>query len=296
MIREPEELDFLRSYIESDNGIKNFSSSEREVILRELNEAVVFEQFLGKKYIGEKRFSLEGGESTIPAIHTIIRTVANEGAEELVMGMAHRGRLNVLSNILGKTYEEIFSEFEGNEPSEMTMGSGDVKYHLGYSSQYEVKPDSSIYLKLTPNPSHLEAVDPIMLGYVRAQADAIYQGNLKKVVPLMIHGDAAVAGQGVVYEVVQMAKLRGYQTGGTIHLVINNQIGFTTDFDDARSSDYCTALAYTINAPVMHVNGDDAEAVVFAAKLCALYRQKFQKDIFLDLVCYRKNGNNESAY
>jgi 2-oxoglutarate dehydrogenase E1 component len=293
-IREKEEWAWFRSQIEGNPSHVKFSVEKKTSILRKLNQAVVFEQFLGKKYIGEKRFSLEGGEATIPALHYIINTAAANGAEEVVMGMAHRGRLNVLANILGKTYEEIFSEFEGNEPKDMTMGDGDVKYHLGYSSQYNTDAGKSVYLKLTPNPSHLEAVDPVMLGYTRAQADAIYNQDFTKITPVMIHGDAAVAGQGIVYEVLQMAYLKGYRTGGTLHLVINNQIGFTTDFDDARSSDYCTSLAATIQAPVIHVNGDDIEAVVYAAEMAAAYRQKFQKDIFIDLVCYRKHGHNES--
>ncbi|MEI6312926.1 MAG: 2-oxoglutarate dehydrogenase E1 component [Bacteroidota bacterium] len=294
-VRDIEEWKWLRSKIEINPNVVQFSIEKKTQILKKLNQAVLFEQFLGKKYIGEKRFSLEGGEATIPAIHYILNAAAENKAEEVVIGMAHRGRLNVLANILGKTYEQIFSEFEGNEPKDkMTMGDGDVKYHLGYSSNYVTDSGKKVYVNLTPNPSHLEAVDPIMLGYTRAQADSIYESNFDKIIPLMIHGDAAVAGQGIVYEVLQMAKLKGYSTGGTIHFVINNQIGFTTDFDDARSSDYCTSIAATIHAPVIHVNGDDIEAVVFAAEMAAEYRQKFNKDIFVDLVCYRKHGHNES--
>ena len=294
-IRDPEEWKWFRGKVEINPNIVDFSIEKKTQILRKLNQAVVFEQFLGKKYIGEKRFSLEGGEATIPALHFIINAAADKNAEEVVIGMAHRGRLNVLSNIIGKTYEQIFSEFEGNEPTNAaTMGDGDVKYHQGYSSNYVTESGKSVYLNLTPNPSHLEAVDPVMLGYTRAQADSIYNSDFDKIVPVMIHGDAAVAGQGVVYEILQMAYLKGYHTGGTIHFVINNQIGFTTDFDDARSSDYCTSLAATIQAPVIHVNGDDIEAVVFAAEMAAEYRQKFNKDIFVDLVCYRKHGHNES--
>ena len=294
-IREPEEWKWFRGKIETNPHIVDFSIEKKTEILRKLNQAVVFEQFLGKKYIGEKRFSLEGGEATIPALHYIINAAAEDNAAEVVIGMAHRGRLNVLENIIGKTYETIFSEFEGNEPKDAsTMGDGDVKYHQGYSSNYTTDAGKSVYLNLTPNPSHLEAVDPVMLGYTRAQAESIYHSDYDKIVPVMIHGDAAVAGQGVVYEILQMAYLKGYGTGGTIHFVINNQIGFTTDFDDARSSDYCTSLAATIQAPVIHVNGDDIEAVVFAAEMAAAYRQKFHKDIFVDLVCYRKHGHNES--
>jgi 2-oxoglutarate dehydrogenase E1 component len=292
-VRLPEEVAFIRQRIEKEDAIK-FSLDKKEHILRTLNKAVVFEKFLGTKYIGEKRFSLEGGETAICALDAMIQTSTEKGVEEIVLGMAHRGRLNVLANILGKTYEEIFNEFEGNAKYDLTMGDGDVKYHLGYSSQYPTRSGKSPYIKLLPNPSHLEAVNPVMEGFVRAKADVIYGSEYDKILPITIHGDAAVAGQGIVYEVLQMAKLKGYWTGGTIHLVINNQIGFTTNFDDARSSDYCTSLAATIEAPVIHVNGDDIEAVVFAAEMAAEYRQEFNKDIFIDMVCYRKYGHNES--
>ena len=292
-IRLEEEAQFLKSWAESEKAIQ-FSIGQKEHILRMLNKAVVFEKFLGTKYIGEKRFSLEGGETTIPALDALIRKSSQDGVEEVVIGMAHRGRLNVLANIMGKTYEEIFNEFEGNAAYDLTMGDGDVKYHLGYSHQYPVSSDKSVYLKLIPNPSHLEAVNPVVEGFCRAKADAIYQSDYSRILPILIHGDAAVAGQGIVYEVLQMAKLPGYFTGGTIHFVINNQIGFTTSFDDARSSDYSTSIAATIEAPVIHVNGDDMEAVVYACELAAAYRQKFKKDIFIDMVCYRRWGHNES--
>jgi 2-oxoglutarate dehydrogenase E1 component len=259
-----------------------------------LNQAVVFEKFLGTKYIGEKRFSLEGGETTIPALDGIINTASRTGVEEVVVGMAHRGRLNVLVNILGKTYEEVFNEFEGNMVGDPTMGDGDVKYHMGYASHYTTDEDKHVYLKLAPNPSHLEAVNPVVEGIARSQADYVFNSDYDKILPILIHGDAAVAGQGIVYEVLQMAKLKGYYTGGTLHFVINNQIGFTTNFDDARSSDYCSSIAGTIDAPVLHVNGDDIEAVVFASELATEYRQQFNKDIFIDMVCYRKWGHNES--
>ncbi|HAN37402.1 MAG TPA: 2-oxoglutarate dehydrogenase E1 component, partial [Chitinophagaceae bacterium] len=253
----------------------------------------LFEKFLHTKYIGQKRFSLEGGENTIPALDSIISTSAKDGVEEVIIGMAHRGRLNVLANILGKTYEQIFTEFEGKAVPDTTMGSGDVKYHMGYSGVMETADGHRVNLKLAPNPSHLEAVDPVVLGFARAKADVIYNSDYKKVLPILIHGDASVAGQGIVYEIVQMSNLRGYYTGGTIHFVINNQIGFTTDFDDARSSDYCTSLAAMIQAPVLHVNGDDAEAVVRAAQIAAEYRQRFNADIFIDMLCYRRHGHNE---
>lgn len=270
------------------------SITEKKIILGKLNEAVVFENFLHTKFLGQKRFSLEGGENTIPALHSTIVKAAELGVKEAVIGMAHRGRLNVLSNILGKTYEQIFTEFEGNVNPDLTMGDGDVKYHLGYASHIETPSGNKIYVKLTPNPSHLEAVDPLVVGYTRGQIDDEYKGELSKAMAILIHGDAAVAGQGIVYEVVQMSGLPGYTTGGTIHLVINNQVGFTTDYDDARTSIYCTDIAKIVDAPVMHVNGDDAEAVTFCAKLAVEYRQKFGKDIFIDLLCYRRHGHNES--
>jgi len=212
--------------------------------------------------------------------------------KEVVIGMAHRGRLNVLSNILGKTYEQIFTEFEGNVNPDLTMGDGDVKYNLGYASHITTPSGKKIYVKLTPNPSHLEAVDPLVVGYTRGQIDDEYNGDLKKGMAILIHGDAAVAGQGIVYEVVQMSGLPGYTTGGTIHFVINNQVGFTTDYDDARTAIYCTDVSKIVDAPVLHVNGDDAEAVTWCAKLAAEYRQQFGKDIFIDLLCYRRHGHN----
>jgi len=262
-------------------------------ILEKLNEGVMFEKFLHTKYIGQKRFSLEGGETTIPALDTIINTAADDGVQEVVIGMAHRGRLNVLANILGKTYEQIFSEFEGTAKLDQTMGSGDVKYHMGYGSELHTPSDKTVHLKLMPNPSHLEAVDPVVVGFARAKADVMYKSDFDKILPILIHGDASVSGQGIVYEVIQMSELEGYYTGGTIHFVINNQIGFTTDFDDARSSDYCTSLAAAVHAPVLHVNGDDAEAVVKCADIATRYRQEFNADIFVDMVCYRRHGHNE---
>jgi len=262
-------------------------------ILEKLNQGVIFEKFLHTKYIGQKRFSLEGGETTIAALDAIINTAADAGVEEVVIGMAHRGRLNVLANILGKTYEQIFSEFEGKGIPDQTMGSGDVKYHLGFKSEVDAGTGKKVHLKLSPNPSHLEAVDPVVLGYARAMADVLYNSDYDKVLPILIHGDASVAGQGIVYEILQMSDLKGYYTGGTIHFVINNQIGFTTDFDDARSSDYCTSAAAMIQAPVLHVNGDDPEAVVKCVEIATRYRQEFNSDIFIDMVCYRRHGHNE---
>lgn len=269
------------------------SVETKKRILEKLNGAVGFESFLGKKYVGQKRFSLEGGESAIPALDAAINTGADQGVKEVIIGMAHRGRLNVLANIMGKTYQQIFKEFEASEDPGEVFGSGDVKYHLGYSSQVNTPNGKSVHLKLVPNPSHLETVDPVVEGYSRAKADALYSSDYDSILPVLIHGDAAVVGQGVVYEVAQMSKLEGYYTGGTLHFVINNQIGFTTDFDDARSSTYCTAAASLVQAPVLHVNGDDPEAVVFAIQFAVDYRQKFNSDVFVDMVCYRKHGHNE---
>lgn len=266
---------------------------QKKRILQKLNEGVMFEKFLQTKYVGQKRFSLEGGETTIAALDAILDVSAATGVQEVVIGMAHRGRLNVLANVLGKTYEQIFSEFEGTSTPDTTMGSGDVKYHMGYSSEVETFSGNKIHLKLCPNPSHLEAVDPVVIGFARSKADVLYNSEYDKILPILIHGDSSVAGQGIVYEVLQMCKLKGYYTGGTIHFVINNQIGFTTDFDDARSSDYCTSIAAMVNAPVLHVNGDDPETVVKAVQIATHYRQEFNNDIFIDMVCYRKHGHNE---
>jgi len=266
---------------------------QRKRILQKLNEGVMFEKFLHTKYIGQKRFSLEGGETTIAALDAIIDIASQNNVQEVVIGMAHRGRLNILANIMGKTYEQIFSEFEGTATPDTTMGSGDVKYHLGYSSDIISASGNKINLKLCPNPSHLEAVDPVVIGFSRCKADVLYDSDFDKILPILIHGDASVAGQGVVYEVLQMSKLKGYYTGGTIHFIINNQIGFTTDFDDARSGDYCTSIAAMVKAPVLHVNGDDPEAVVKAVEIATRYRQEFNSDIFIDMVCYRKHGHNE---
>ena len=293
-IRDAEILDWFKTKVEKDALAFNPTHDEKKRILFKLNQAVVFENFLHTKYIGQKRFSLEGGESTIPFLDAVINTAAKFGVQEVMIGMAHRGRLNVLANIMGKTYEQIFSEFEGTAKPDLTMGDGDVKYHMGYSSDIVTPEDNKVHLKLAPNPSHLEAVNPVVEGFMRAKIDHAYKHDATKALPILIHGDAAVAGQGIVYEVTQMAGLKGYNTGGTIHFVINNQVGFTTDFDDARSSIYCTDVAKIIDAPVIHVNGDDAEAVVFAARLAAEYRQKFSKDIFVDMVCYRRHGHNES--
>lgn len=285
-------IEWLANAVEKE-FFKPMPLDKKRRILEKLNQGVIFEKFLHTKYIGQKRFSLEGGETTIAALDAIITEGAATGVKEVVIGMAHRGRLNVLANIMGKTYEHIFSEFEGTAKLDQTMGSGDVKYHLGYSSEMETPAGDHINLKLCPNPSHLEAVDPVVIGFARAKADVVYESEFDRVLPILIHGDASVAGQGIVYEVLQMSGLEGYYTGGTIHFVINNQIGFTTDFDEARTSDYCTSAAAMIQAPVLHVNGDDAEAVVKCAEIAMRYRQEFNSDIFIDMVCYRRHGHNE---
>ena len=291
-ISNKEKVSFLIAEMETNFTVPVHLEKKKH-ILEKLNQGVIFEKFLHTKYIGQKRFSLEGGESTIAALDAIINTAASHDVQEVVIGMAHRGRLNVLANIMGKTYEQIFSEFEGTAIIDQTMGSGDVKYHMGYGSEITTPDQKKIHLKLVPNPSHLEAVDPVVLGFARAKADVLDQSAFDKYLPILIHGDASVAGQGIVYEVLQMSNLRGYHTGGTIHFVINNQIGFTTDFDDARSADYCTSVAAMVQAPVLHVNGDDAEAVVKCAEIATRYRQKFNSDIFIDMVCYRRHGHNE---
>ena len=294
-IENNEKRKWLREKIETrplkdDYGL-DLTTKKR--ILEKLNGAVMFEKFLHTKYVGQKRFSLEGGESTIAALDAIITQGADNGVVEFVIGMAHRGRLNVLANVLGKTYEQIFSEFEGTSIPDLSFGDGDVKYHLGFSSQIKTLHDQLVHLKLVPNPSHLESVDPVVEGFARAKADVLYGSNYERILPILIHGDAALAGQGVVYEIVQMSQLNGYYTGGTIHFVINNQIGFTTDFDDARSSTYCSGVANVVQAPVFHVNGDDPEAVIYAIQLAGEYRQKFNNDVFIDMVCYRRHGHNE---
>lgn len=294
-LEDQQKKNWLQKKIEgrSLSGDYGLTIEQKRRILEKLNGALIFEKFLHTKYVGQKRFSLEGGESSIAALDVMLETGSNLGIEELVIGMAHRGRLNVLANIMGKTYEQIFSEFEGTAVPDLSFGSGDVKYHLGYSSMIKTQSGKNIYLRLAPNPSHLEAVDPVVEGLSRAKADLEYGSDYDKILPVLIHGDAAVAGQGIVYETLQMSQLDGYYTGGTIHFIINNQIGFTTDFEDARSSNYSTSIASLIQAPVFHVNGDDPEAVVFATKLAIEYRQEFNNDVFIDMVCYRRHGHNE---
>jgi len=291
-IRTPEIIEWLEKKMESSRNSRSFSIDEKKRILVKLNEAVAFENFVHTKFAGQKRFSLEGCETLIPAMDAVIERGAEQGIKEFVIGMAHRGRLNVLANILGKSYEEIFSEFEGLEYEQMTF-AGDVKYHLGFSSNVETSSGKKIHISVAPNPSHLEAVDPVVQGIVRAKIDNTSGGNENMIAPILIHGDAAIAGQGVVYEVIQMSQLKGYKTGGTIHLVINNQVGFTTNYMDGRSSTYCTDVAKVTLSPVFHVNADDVEALVYTIELAMEFRQKFHRDVFVDILGFRKYGHNE---
>jgi 2-oxoglutarate dehydrogenase E1 component len=291
-IRNPEIIKWLQEKMEGTRNTPSFSIEEKKDILTKLNQAVVFENFLHTKFVGQKRFSLEGSETLIPALDTLMEHGADLGISEYVMGMAHRGRLNVLANILNKTYEDIFTEFEG-ALTEDAAYDGDVKYHMGYSSDQVSNSGKPVHISLTPNPSHLEAVDPVVEGIVRAKIDQKYDGDLKRICPILLHGDAAIAGQGIVYEVIQMSLLDGYKTGGTVHIVTNNQVGFTTNYLDARSSTYCTDVAKVVLSPVFHVNGDDVEAVAFVSKLAIEFRQTFGRDVFIDLLGYRKYGHNE---
>lgn len=291
-MREPDRLNWFRDKIELKNRPK-FDSERKIHVYKKLLQASNFEAFLGKKYVGQKRFSIEGGEALIPALDALVEKGADLGVEYFVMGMAHRGRLNTLTNIFQKRPQDIFSEFEGKEFDADGAFDGDVKYHQGYTSSIKTKEGKEIGLTLAPNPSHLEAVDPVVQGIARAKLDHHLSKDENKICPVMIHGDAAVAGQGIVYEVVQMALLDGYRAGGTIHIVVNNQVGFTTNFHDARSSTYCTDVAKTTLTPVFHVNGDDVEAVIQTIEIAMEYRQKFHRDVFIDLLCYRKYGHNE---
>ena len=289
-IRDPERKSWFFEKLELDNRPK-FNNEDKKEIYRKVSEATLFEQFLQRKYVGQKRFSVEGGEALIPGLDLMVKMGAKLGVEEFVMGMAHRGRLNTLVNIFKKDVEELFGEFEGKEFDDDDSFDGDVKYHLGQTREIDVN-GKKVNLTLAPNPSHLEAVDPVVQGIVRAKIDD-YLKSEEKIVPVLVHGDAAIAAQGVVYEVIQMEQLRGYRTGGTIHIVVNNQVGFTTNYLDGRSSTYCTDVGKTTLSPVFHVNGDDVEAVTQTFLVALEYRQRFHRDIFIDLLCYRKYGHNE---
>ena len=289
-IRDPERKKWFMDKLELNNR-PVFNAEDKKVIYKKLSEATLFEQFLQRKYVGQKRFSVEGGEALISGLDRMVKKGASLGIEEFVMGMAHRGRLNTLVNIFHKDIEELFGEFEGREFDDDDSFDGDVKYHLGQTRTIEVD-GKKVNLTLAPNPSHLEAVDPVVEGIVRAKIDD-YLHSEEKIVPILVHGDAAIAGQGVVYEVIQMEQLDGYRTGGTIHIVVNNQVGFTTNYLDGRSSTYCTDVGKTTLSPVFHVNGDDVEAVAQTFLVALEYRQRFHRDIFIDLLCYRKYGHNE---
>ena len=291
-IRKPEENQWIQNKLNINDNHTKFTNDEKKYILKKLNEAVAFESFLHTKYVGQKRFSLEGNESLIPAVDAIIEKAADEGVKEFVMGMAHRGRLSTLTNIFGKSAKDIFSEFDGKDYEEKVF-DGDVKYHLGWTSNRETYNNKKINLNIAPNPSHLETVGAVVQGITRAKQDKDVITDASQVLPIVVHGDAAIAGQGLAYEVVQMAKLDGYKTNGTIHIVVNNQIGFTTNYLDGRSSTYCTDVAKVTLSPVLHVNADDAEAVVHAALFALHFRMKFKRDVFIDLLGYRKYGHNE---
>ena len=291
-IPDPERVEWLKKRLEQDGNQPKLTPEEKKHALHKLNQATVFENFLHTKYIGQKRFSLEGLECLIPCLDTVIEYGAAHGVEHFFLGMAHRGRLNVLANIFNKTYKEIFQEFEGKVFQDDDF-EGDVKYHLGYHHELTTDNNKKIKLTLSPNPSHLESVGPVVQGMARGNLDHDYNGEVQKIAPILIHGDAAIAAQGVVYEMVQMAGLDAYDVGGFIHIVTNNQIGFTTNYIDGRSSIYCTDVAKTTKSPVFHVNADDVEAVIHVIKLAMDYRQQFQDDIFIDLLGYRKYGHNE---
>ena len=291
-IRIPEILKWFYTRLEHNKNTPTFNPEEKKQIYFHLNMASGFENFIHKKFIGQKRFSLEGAEALIPALSMLIEQGAEGGIEEFILGMSHRGRLNVLANVLQKPYEDIFSEFSGKSYHE-SISLGDVKYHLGYGNTITTTKGKKVRLNIVPNPSHLEAADPIVEGISRAKIDKKYNNNYNKLCPILIHGDAAIAGQGVVYEIIQMSQLKGYKTGGTIHFVINNQVGFTTNYLDARSSTYSTDVAKVTKAPIFHVNGDDVEALLHTVKIALDYRQQFHHDVFIDILCYRKYGHNE---
>ena len=291
-IRNPNDIQWIQNKIGYNDNHPDFSTDKKRDILNKLNQAVSFENFLHTKYVGQKRFSLEGGESIIPALDSLIEMAAEKGIEQFVMGMSHRGRLNVLANIFGKSTQDIFGEFEGKD-YDQDQFDGDVKYHLGLTAQKTTKSGKTININLAPNPSHLETVGAVIEGITRAKQDKYFPDDFSKVLPIAVHGDAAISGQGILYELVQMSQLDGYKTGGTIHIVINNQVGFTTNYLDGRSSTYCTDVAKVTLSPVLHVNADDAEAVVHVMSFALDFRMHFGRDVFIDLLGYRKYGHNE---
>ncbi|MBA3938379.1 MAG: 2-oxoglutarate dehydrogenase E1 component [Planctomycetes bacterium] len=294
-IQDREVRRWVRREVETHRNQPQLTKEEKRRILMKVNQSEMLESFIHTKFLGQKRFSLEGGEALIPCLDALLDLAPELGVKEVVMGMAHRGRLNVLCNTLNKSYEEVFTEFEGSYDISELQGDGDVKYHLGYSSDYTSSKGGKLHVTLNANPSHLEAVDPVVLGRARGKQrqhnDTVDRGT---VIPILIHGDAAMAGQGLVMEVFQLSQLEGYTTGGTIHIVTNNQIGFTTLPADARSTRYCTDIAKMVDAPIFHVNGDDVEAVVHVTKLATRFRQEFKRDVVIDIVCYRRHGHNET--
>jgi 2-oxoglutarate dehydrogenase E1 component len=291
-IRDPAKIEWLQKRMEGSKNLTNFNAENKKRIFNYLLRAVGFEAFIHRRFVGQKRFSLEGTEALIPALHYLIERGSALGIEEYFFNMAHRGRLNVLANIIEKPLENIFQEFIAESYDE-AVALGDVKYHLGYCNKILIGDGEQVSINLVPNPSHLESASPVIQGIARAHIDHKYKGDFSKVLPVIIHGDAAIAGQGVVYEVVQMSELEGYKTGGTMHIVINNQVGFTTNYLDARSSTYCTDIAKVIKAPIFHVNGDDVEALVHTILLAMDYRHTFSSDVFIDILSYRKYGHNE---
>ncbi|MBE7660069.1 2-oxoglutarate dehydrogenase E1 component [Tenacibaculum finnmarkense genomovar finnmarkense] len=292
-LRNPDELNWWQTRLNKNDNQSNYDVEAKKYILTKLNQASTFESFLQTKYVGQKRFSVEGGETLIPGVSVALRDAAEKyGVEECVLGMAHRGRLNTLVNIFKKPVRDLFSEFEGKDFEDQDI-DGDVKYHLGLTLSKAYKGGQKMKMNLVPNPSHLETVAAVAEGIVRAKVDLDYKGDNSKILPIIVHGDAAIAGQGIVYEMAQMMTLNGYKTGGTIHVVVNNQVGFTTNYLDARSSTYCTDVAKVTLSPVLHVNADDAEAVCHAMEMAVEYRMKFKKDIYIDLLGYRKYGHNE---
>jgi len=292
-IRNPDEKKWIQNWLNKNDNHPIYNSEEKKHLLNKLNEALSFEGFLHSKYVGQKRFSIEGVDALIPGLDTLIEKGAEKGIEQFVVGMAHRGRLNVLANIFGKSPEKIFSEFDSKEYDEAELFDGDVKYHMGWTSFRETKGGKKVRMDLAPNPSHLETVSAVVEGITRAKLDNQLGGNEKAILPILIHGDAAIAAQGIVYEVLQMAQLDGYRTGGTIHIVANNQVGFTTNYLDARSSTYCTDIGKVTLSPVLHVNADDVEAVCHAFNFALEYRMEFGRDVFIDILGYRKYGHNE---
>ena len=292
-IRDPKEIQWIQNWLNKNDNHPSFTETEKKQILKKLNQAISFEGFLHSKYVGQKRFSIEGVDAIIPGLDTLIEQGAERGVTQFVVGMAHRGRLNVLANIFGKSAEAIFSEFDSKEYDEDDLFDGDVKYHMGWTSFRQTNKGKNIRMDLAPNPSHLEAVDAVVEGISRAKIDGPLKGDTSKILPILIHGDAAIAGQGVVYEVIQMSQLDGYKTGGTIHIVANNQVGFTTNYLDARSSTYCTDVGKVTLSPVLHVNADDAEAVCHAFMFALDFRMTFGRDVFIDVLGYRKYGHNE---